>query len=57
MSVAKDSTAQSRQSRRRSKFKTRLTSDCGTGEGKQKLIRYFWDRMWPSLEKIGWTKV
>jgi hypothetical protein len=52
-----DASAESRSLRRRQKGEAHLTSGCGFGKEKIKLIDGFWTNMWPSLEKLGWSKV
>lgn len=43
--------------RRRQKCEAHLTSGCGFGKSKKRLIDGFWASMWPGLEELGWTKV
>jgi hypothetical protein len=49
--------AESRALRRKQKAEAHLTSGCGFGKEKRRLIDEFWSSMWPGLEKLGWTKV
>lgn len=42
---------------RKAKQEAYLTSGCGYGRKKQKLVRDFWNVIWPGLEKVGWKKV
>lgn len=53
-----DVSAETRSLRRRQKAEAHLTSGCGFGKEKRKLMDAFWASMWPGLEeKLGWTKV
>ena len=52
-----DVSAESRSLRRRQKAEAHLTSGCGFGKEKRRLVDGFWSNMWPGLTKLGWTKV
>ena len=52
-----DVSAESRALRRKQKAETHFSSGCGYGKEKKRVIDIFWSSMWPSLEKLGWTKV
>jgi hypothetical protein len=49
--------AETRALRRKQKAEAHLTSGCGFGKEKRRLIDVFWSSMWPGLEKLGWIKV
>jgi hypothetical protein len=42
---------------RKVKLDTYLTSRCGYGRKKQKLLDQFWTIVWSGLEKASWRKV
>jgi hypothetical protein len=43
--------------RRKIKLEAVLTSGCGVGKSKQKVVDAFWNIVWPDLLALGWTKV
>lgn len=43
--------------RRKIKLEAVLTSGCGVGKSKQKIMDAFWNIVWPQLLDLGWTKV
>ena len=43
--------------RRKLKLEAHVTSGCGKHKVKLKIIDTFWEKVWPELEKLGWTKV
>ena len=43
--------------RRKIKLEAVLTSGCGVGKSKQKIVDAFWNIVWPDLLALGWTKV
>jgi hypothetical protein len=46
-----------REVQRKAKLEAYLTSGCGYGRKKQKLVDDFWNIVWSGLEKAGWHKV
>ena len=46
-----------KEEQRKSKLETYLTSGCGYGRKKQRLVETFWSVVWSGLEKAGWRKV
>ena len=42
---------------KKTKSESYLTSGCGYGKSKKKLVGAFWAIVWPGLEKAGWRKV
>ena len=43
--------------RRKLKLEAHVTSGCGKHKEKIRTIDTFWDKVWPTLEAQGWTKV
>ena len=43
--------------RRKAKLEAYLTSGCGYGRKKLRLVDKFWTIVWSGLEKAGWRKV
>ena len=47
-----------REEERKAKSEAYLTSGCGYGNKKQKLVNTFWSLVWPQLvANLGWKKV
>ena len=46
-----------RRDKRRSSLEKVLTSGCGHGQKKKKVVEGFWLGCWPELQKAGWTLV
>jgi len=46
-----------RRDKRRSTLEKVLTSGCGHGQKKKKIVEGFWLGCWPELQKAGWTLV